>query len=135
MKIPSNLRYTCFPIMVAILLHVAGCTPLQQKRRQPECKALFQLIDTTWTQDVAVGIYRLYRNKPDPKSPIVNDILKCQHCFTGLSHKDMEKLFGTPDTTCRGHLLRSDFCQAIFRRADYRLRTNIRAATFEGRGL
>jgi hypothetical protein len=102
MKNPHrNVTKNRMVTIVVIVLMLASCSEIQHRKRKPECKAVYSLIQTDWGRDTLPGLHKIRR---DPNSRFTRDILTCQDCFRGLSQDDVKKLFGTPDTTYRGHM-------------------------------
>lgn len=83
-----------------IALMVTDCSGLSRKRRLPECKALYELIQSDWSRDANAGLYRM---KHDPKARLTHNMIAGQDCLKGLRQSDIEKLLGKPDTIYRGH--------------------------------
>jgi hypothetical protein len=80
---------------------VAGCTLLQQRRRIPECKELFEQVENGWYRDSTTGLYRLNAKamKDDRFGNFQDD-----ECLLGLVPSAIEKLFGSPDTLYQGRM-------------------------------
>jgi hypothetical protein len=89
-------------LVICLLITLAGCTALYHKRQQPACKNLFDMIKEEWHYDPHAGVYRQTSN---PKSKIGLEMLRCEDCFHGLSRKDVQRLFGQPDTLDRGAMI------------------------------
>jgi hypothetical protein len=92
---------TVAPIVI-LLITLAGCTALYHKRQQPACRKLFDMIKEEWYNDDERGLYILSSN---PQSKIGGEIRQCQDCLWGLSRKDVQRLFGQPDTLDRGAMI------------------------------
>ncbi len=86
-------------MMIATL--ISACTPLQQKRRDPECRLVFEQIERCWGRDPATGLHLL-------KCAATGDHgfghFKNDACFQGLRQQDIERLFGKADTIAGGHM-------------------------------
>lgn len=83
------------------MVQVMACSGLRQKRGDSDCKPLFDLIKTDWVRD-DTGIYQVRRGS---KGQLGHDIIANQNCFVGLKEREIEKLFGKPDTVYRGRLV------------------------------
>lgn len=91
---------TCYLLFLLVL---AGCfSPLQEKRRNPACKALYEWIQTDWSRDPSANIYRMASHSG---RNLEHEIIARQECFKGLPRRDIERLLGEPDTLVRGNLV------------------------------
>jgi hypothetical protein len=94
--------WVAISIGLTFSLLMGGCSEIQQRKRKPECKKLFEQVKTDWFRD---KINPLYRIRKETQVNLVTEILSTQDCFIGLESKDVEKLFGKPDTTYRGRMV------------------------------
>jgi hypothetical protein len=90
-----------FPLGMCLVL---GCSVYQQKRRNPECRELFDLIEHGWYRDSS-SLYHL-----TAKVLAVHRFgnFHDDECLIGLSSKSVVRLFGKPDT------VREDFTMEYF---------------------
>lgn len=99
----SRLRYLAWGSLglSAILCLLVGCSTLQQRRRIPNCKTLFDQIAHGWFRDEQ-GLYHL------TKEGRANDrygSFNADECLVGLIPNEAERLFGKPDTLYPGRMV------------------------------
>jgi hypothetical protein len=72
----------------------SGCSMLYEKRRIPDCRLVFGEIKQYWGKNPATGLHHI---RSGATSEYGFGSFRNDACFTGLSQKEIERLFGKPD--------------------------------------
>jgi hypothetical protein len=102
MKSQAPLKIMGKMAMAVLLSLMISCSGIQKKKRLPPCKAVLDMIEKCWRNDVTPGLHHF---KADGTFDPELNILDNQDCFQSLEIKDIEKLFGNPNTQQQGSMV------------------------------